>query len=91
MNILPLHLSLDIEALSEFMIDPQPAGSFVVIDAEWLQAQLKLLDRQKYTITHLEAKIADKNNRIEMLKQKITLLELQQPKAINIRMLDIKA
>lgn len=91
MTTLPSYLSLDVEALSKFMVDPQPANSFVVINAEWLQTQLKLQARQELTITQLKTRATAKDNRIEALEQKLALLELQQPKAIHIRILDIKA
>ena len=91
MTTLPSYLSLDVEALSKFMVDPQPADSFVVINAEWLQTQLKLQARQELTITQLKTRATAKDNRIEALEQKLALLELQQPKTIHIRVLDVKA
>lgn len=90
MDTLPSHLALDIEALSKFMIDPQPAGSYVFVEAEWLQRQLKLQARQELTINQLKTRATAKDNRIASLEQRIALLEIQEPKAIRVRILDVK-
>lgn len=56
--------------LDQFLVDPQPVSSTIVIDANWLQSQLKQKHKLENELKLLKSCESDKQELIDVLKDK---------------------
>lgn len=57
--------------LTQFLIDYQPEGSVIEVDAPWLQTILKEFAHISSSLTRLESTVAHKQRQIDNLKTAI--------------------